>query len=509
MRLIRAFAALAAFASLAVGSLAMPAQAAQQDYFATVAANLKTGPVYVDPKASPSISAGEASTLTSKIKASGRPIFLVLMDNSQVGSNTADQVLSKIAAGLNRPAVIGVSSNKGFAANGYSLPGSIMSQAGPLAKQAVQQNRDAKTGQPIPFQAYNAWIGSVSNLVVSTPPNNSTRTNATAAPKQESSNTGWIVLACIVGGLLVIGLIIFMVVRSKRKSRAKERAARSKNSLEREIQQVNSDALGMTLDENVKKEAQTALTSALTNAQSAQSEFDAGNLDEARAYLREAREQYNRAKQLNDGTTTNRVDEPEHYVTDTRPDGYEEEDVTDRSRRQSAPRNGTQRMRVKKPGGGTTIITNNYNSSRSNDYPYYFGGGMVGGQYWGPGYYAYQPSFLETLVLVEMLEGHHHGGDDFERGYEAGRDADDRQDTRGEDASGATTAWDTPVETSGTTGGASWGGDTPADSTPASSGWGSSDTTDTGGGWGTPASDGGGGWGSDPGGGGGGFDGGS
>ena len=114
----------------------MPAQAAQQDYFTTVAANLKTNPGYVDLKASPSISAGEASTLTSKIKASGRPIFLVLMDNSQVGSNTADQVLSKIAAGLNRPAVIGVSSNKGFAANGYGehSPGGYSLAAGLVAE---------------------------------------------------------------------------------------------------------------------------------------------------------------------------------------------------------------------------------------------------------------------------------------------------------------------------------------------------------------------------------------
>lgn len=373
-----------------MGSLVGTAQA-DTAYFQQVADKLQSNPVYVDSKASPSVTSAEATQLSNQIEKTDYPIFLVLIDNSQLTSTSIDEALAQIAIELGGRAMIGLSSDKGFYANGFGIATSVASQAGPLAKQSVDVSRQ-KNGKPVPFEVYTYWVSSTGNLAAPTAQAAPVRTDSqTLAQEKESSDTWWIVLLIILGILVMVGLTAFLISRRKQRRREQREARLATDRLEREINQLNVDLVA--IDKDLRPEAYGAHTSALTNAQSAKNSFDAGDLEGARSFLHEAQRFYRRIEKLNEAL---KLSTPINVPDDR-------DDTTDEENGMSSKKQG---VRVRRPGGGREIVVKQTSVSRtrSSGNSHYYHGGTIGGVQFQPGYYA--DPFWNYVFLAAVLDDH-------------------------------------------------------------------------------------------------------
>jgi hypothetical protein len=416
--------------------------------------------VYVDAAASPKITDDQASKLESQIDGSNRPIFILMIDNAVTSTvSNPDAFLQKArdafsAVGLNGEA-IGVSTSKGFYANGYNLRKEVASKAGPLAKTAVNAHKNDAYG------AYSQWVSSLAAIKL--PPAAHGSWSA-PAPSNKGSLPGWAILLIVLGGLIVLVLVIVLVVRAvKRRNQrirdAQDNAERTRR-IERGLSTLESDLLALQADVETYPNAKPKHTVALAAVSAARSALSDGDINDAENQYDKASRAYDSAALIVD-----KAKNPEAYTATTVHTVYaEDEEPTPRRRPRSrrpvtAPDdedtdsyNG-RGFRAQGPSG-TTVNVNQTSypaqSYQAPGYGHYYGGGMYGGTYWAPGWYS-DPFW--TWVMLDELNDHH----TYERGFQDGERAEGRNNGGEGDNS------------SGTTGGASWGSDVDNSS---DSGWG-------------------------------------
>jgi hypothetical protein len=208
--------------------VASPAMAASgtTGYVNQVAQALGQNPVYVDPSAKPSISTVQAQQLDTTIKQSGKPIYLILIDNSETKqfSNGPSEFLADVHAelGASAPAFIAVSTAKGFYANGFDMSSSAANAAGQDASSLVQQ----AGSNPDPFAVYSKWVTAMSKESLNAQP--------APTPQAPPFNWGlfWLIVGIILGVIVIIVVIAVLVARAARKKEESEDAARAKRQQE-------------------------------------------------------------------------------------------------------------------------------------------------------------------------------------------------------------------------------------------------------------------------------------
>lgn len=218
MRTTRWFVAISAIAALVV--VGAPSAFAES-YYNQVASQLGSHHVYVDPAASPTVSASQASSLEQEIASTGKPIYLILVDNGPTSTVPATSLPGLIHNAVGKPGVYAVSSNVGFYAQGFNVPAAIASTADAIAGTTMQQDAQQHGGKPVPYEVYTNYIRNLANVQVvtgSTSKTTITKTTTVKASKGSSDNALGITLL-IIGILIVIGVIIWLVVLLTRRNR--------------------------------------------------------------------------------------------------------------------------------------------------------------------------------------------------------------------------------------------------------------------------------------------------
>jgi len=443
----------AAVTALALPGAASAAPAVDTAYFNQVVSQLKSSKhhVYLDPRAKPTITGAQASTLESQITGSGKSIYVLLLDNDKAPSSTpAEQ--TQLLAGLHQAfaalgsnaQVIGASTKDGFYANGFNVPSVVANQAGPLAKSA------ARTSGKDPFKAYTTWVTSVAAIKVAT--NNttantgragtSTRTS-TAAPVPQKDGHGWVIFWIILGSLVLVGVIVWIVVRSrKRKSETNRRKTRVKNGLET----VNTELL----DIYGSSAPSSAQTRASLFVQKGQDALAANDIESAEEYLEDAQSALEAARaEANQAGSPVQPYDGDARTSDHFIDPQTEEDIVNDPATGGYTPQGSQRtpraIRARRPDGSTVVVNNTTYQSQSTQQPgfdHFYAGGLYNGMYMAPGFY--QDPFWSYVLAEKIFDDHHDSNGSYADGY---RDGEREDQSTGNGA----------VDTSPTTGNADGG----------------------------------------------------
>lgn len=475
-------------------------------YFAQVANGLHANPVFVDAAASPTITTAQAAQLDSKIKATGKPMYIVLADNNQAFSAaTPDEFLAGIhnALGANSSEVIAVSTSKGFYANGYNLPSAVADGAGAQARLVMSQ-ATANGNKPVPFDVYSNWVANVAKIKVASSGSSSTRT----APAASASHglSGGAIFLIVLAGLLVIVLIIVAFTVSAKRRRQRANAVQTSKRLNRSIDELNDALLSMSANVTLHPEAEADHTQAMEAVQRATTAVGDNDLVDAQKHLDTAKRHRARAQQLINGVDP----DVRTYAAPTR-------SRTSSASSRTVQDGGARGTRVQSPSGPIVINNTTYapQQVQTPAYNHWYAGGMYGGRYYGPGFYSdpfwtYEVLMMDAMMLDELNDDRYGYGDRDDR-YDGDRDTNAGTTdggSWGDNGSGGDSGWTDSNVSSGTTDGGSWGSGS-SDTT----GWGGGSDTSTystpdygsgsGGGsdWGSSGGDSGG-WGGDSGGGG-------
>jgi hypothetical protein len=437
------------------------------DYTKMVANSLRNNPVYVDRNASPTLTADQRDQLSAQIRATGKPIYLILVDNTETKKfSGASAFLKQVHndLGSNGSHVIGVSTSKSFSANGYNLPRAVADQAGPLTGTAM------KNGGKNPYQVFSYWVGAIAKIQV--PSGTTTRPSTNPAKSSTGGGTALKVFLIILGAAVLI-LLVYLALRAwfRKKDDEKDEAAQA-GRLERRADTIDNGLMALLPDDLQKHpDADAKQTSGLEAVRSARTALAAGDTADAEGYLKTAQRHLDGATAIIEGRP---VREKVHSVVQDR---LPNDDIAGYYQSSTAPSMANNTVRVQRPeGGSVTINHNNYSQFQAPGFGYHYGGGMYGGQYWAPGYYS--DPFWNYLVLSEVLDHDH----DYEHGYEAGR-RDDYDSSYRSEGTAAGTDWGTSsVDTSqaevvdeGQASGTDWGSNDSDSQSDNSGGWGSGD----------------------------------
>jgi flagellar biogenesis protein FliO len=526
----------AAVAALALPGAASAAPAVDTAYFNQVASTLKTqsSHVYVDPKASPTITGAQLSILESQIVGTRKSIYVVMLDNDKAlatgsSANLLNALHQSFVALGNNAQVIGASTNKGFYANGFNEP-AVANQAGPLAKSAL-----ASSGKN-PFNTYTTWVTSVAAVQVPASVPTITRARSgntgtsnrtsTAAPAPQKQGHGWAIFWIILATLVLLGVVYWLALRLMRGKQLTARKAR----IDRELSGVNTDLMDIDSAVQLHGVGKSSQSRAFNFVQKGQTALTDGDLESAEEYLEHAQSAL-QAAQAEIDRAENPVQPqvytpPQSFVSSV-PDDEDEPVVTTSSYSSSSQSSGNsapRSIRARRSDGTTVVVNQTTYQPQQTQMPgfsHYYDGGNYNGIYMQPGFYA--DPFWNYVMMEEIFDHHDNQDGSYADGYRDGEREDNQNNSGDVDNSPATgtadggdwndgnTAddWSNPSADqqvdAGTTDGSSWGGsDTGTDSgstdsgsswsndpAPAdNSGWDSgssgvdTSSTDSGGGWG-------------------------
>jgi uncharacterized membrane protein YgcG len=230
-----ALAAMAVMLATPVGEVSAAVAAGSNP--ATVAASLAKDPVYVDPHASPTISAGDADNLRSRISGAPVRIFIAVLPPVATAGEAAAQ-LQAIAKAVGTPGVYAAISGHHF--NAGDLDGAFP-PAVQLADSIVARDRGHSAAGVL--QDYvTAVIGSVAAQASG---------NGTGPPARgtsgQSSHAGLIAALVVLAILAVVAVAVVTGVRRRRASQDNE-FAEVRASAEEDVTALGEDIAKLDLD---------------------------------------------------------------------------------------------------------------------------------------------------------------------------------------------------------------------------------------------------------------------
>jgi uncharacterized membrane protein YgcG len=424
MRVLGRFMTIVVLSIIASFTLVGAASAAPSgSYLDHVGSTLRTGHhrLFVDDAAKPTLSPSQQDALESQMDSTGKPIFVVLVDNAQANmANGPTELLDGLynSIGLHA-AVIAVSSSKGFFAKGYNVPRSVADGAPSLARQFFDKGES-------PSQTYSDWV----NAVVSIPASGKT---ASSTQVEDPGMPLWLKVVFGLLALLALGAIVFFIFRRKQE---REDDEQRKERLQRHADQLFDERNRLYTSAELSTEVKQHWDVAAAYIQYAYQALDSDDLDDAEWNLREAERKLQHAR---DAEARESGSQEQYGPRSATEHGFERAAATSHvSSNTSAGAPGAssstdQRGKASKfrdPNTNRTVIVNNYPQQQySSAYPYQWGGGMIGGSYFGPGYYNNPLGDLGEILLIDaMLDGGFDNNGDFQDGYSEGYEDAERDE---------------------------------------------------------------------------------
>ncbi len=444
-----------------------------------IAAALRSNPVFVDANAKPSLSGSQVDQLRAQIKQTGKPIYLILTDVSQLRGNSPAQLMTAVHNAFGGSYVIAVSTSKGFTANGF-LPASVANQPGQIAKQAVANHKTD------PFGAYSEFITQVAKIKVPGTATSGSSSNTSTVTNQTPDDSGfptWATVLLIIGALGVVGgIIAFIVSRVKRKQRNDRRdedQVRLKGRLQGRLEQLSTDLVALDDKQlDAHEGAKGHYVSADTARSNAEQALARNDLEDAATNLDKGERHVARINEAIDGVSPGDSSSVHDFVASTDEVSPRKDRRRKRRRPNSDNASSGSGVRVQR-GDGTTVVVNHndYRSGQASGYPHYYSGGYYDGRYWAAGYYPV-PFWVDSP----------YDRGDYNDGYADGVRHEDRVDQQEGNADGGQWGGDTsdPV-VEGTADGGTWGSssdsgsssggdDTPVADNSGGGDWGNSDS---------------------------------
>ena len=325
------------------------------------------------------------------------PVWVAAVAPSQSGVTTPDAI-HNIILGRNPEfsGVILVVDSKGYHVRAYNVPKVIADRVDPLWVRRPRVTAMTHTAR---------LMSSCSKLA---DVNVGSGEPATTSPVVNQKHTSWTWLwetLIIIGvALAVAGMVWFAVARNRKRHTDAAAGEEVKQELiyaESAVSDLDNQMMTNS-SEDVSAESLKA-NSSLHDARKA---YQAGDYTAARAHLRVVESTVAKA---------NRKLFPVNVDAVT--------SVPAQDRKQAA-------VRTKDPdtGRSVTINNNNYSTTQQPSYPHYYPGGYHNGMFFYPGYYPYAfwgPgwgwAFTDVLLMDALLDDH--WGGNYERGFDAGRDA--------------------------------------------------------------------------------------
>lgn len=417
-RLAVAVASTATASILALIPAGVASAAGPENYYGQIASALHQQPVFVDPAGvSPhgAITKAQAQQLGDQIRATGKPIYIVVVNNAKARNVAA--TAKQFATGLHyalgdTSQVIGISTARGFYGYGFNVPVTIASRAHSLAPQAV--NDFQRYGA---YTVYSKWVTAVSSLTSQSSSNSPSASsgvgNSTAAPADHGL-PGWAVFLIVLGGIVSIGGIVVFVWLRRRNKRDQDSENQTRARIQRGLDELADELLTMNIDAELHPEANTEYTNAMLVRGSAQTALDQDDLDDAATKLATARKHYNDAQTLISGRSPSGTTARTSYADESSSPAATRTSSPSAFRptgRTPQPGGNTTGARLRNPDSGNTITINNTSyvsqPSQGGAYQYYYGGGDVGGVYYVGGWYRdpfWKWDVLEAGMVLSAIE---------------------------------------------------------------------------------------------------------
>lgn len=211
---------LALLATLMAVLFVLPSAAHAADYWSGPASAIKAGKHVVADPALKLISDADKSAREQHIRASGQPIFAVVIDEAQVSTDKSSW-LSTFHNAVGKDGLYIVLSNKGaLDARGFNTPSAVTSAAHQLAVNTGEKVKDGSIKSVNDALSYMISQASALDWTVA-----KTTTSSAGTVQQSSGGSAWGWVIGIAGVLGLGGLIVWLIARAKRKQREAEAAA--------------------------------------------------------------------------------------------------------------------------------------------------------------------------------------------------------------------------------------------------------------------------------------------
>jgi hypothetical protein len=379
--------------------------------------------VFRDGSATQLLSNDEASSLDSKIKDSGKPIYLaVLNDSAAHQADSPKQLLTDLhnAIGLKR-AIMAVGTTSGFYVDGYNVPPNVVAAAKDSATRYVRQGARGD-------ELFTGWVDDTVNIKAS---------DGTSSDKRawgDSGGHGWLLWVALIVFVLVLLLVFVLWGRRRSEQRHEEEDEQQYHDrLQRRLELIDQELMELELSAKLDAAVKTSCDLSRSSLDGASKALDAGDLDDAEMFIDRAQEHLDRANDLDSGTSTQQDSaratgsDSSNSEEEEGPDMWWRGSRTSSSRRSRSSSNGRSQANAAKfrdPNSGQTVIVNNTPQPYSPVYSNQWGGGLVGGTYFAPGYYSSPLDMLLKLEMLEMVTGGFDSNGNFQEGFEAGQQAD-------------------------------------------------------------------------------------
>lgn len=317
-------------------------------------------------------------------------IWVAVVNPNQSGVTTPEALQVGLAIrGLGNNGVFEVIDKTGYHAIAHNVPKPVADAIDPLIHQAARDH-------------HNDPLGATQEFVSSIAAVNTQGAPATASSGSSAHHTSWTWVYWLVGIMGVIALIAAIWgLFSWRRSRHEAHEQLKGDMIDAESKVNDLDLLTLAGKVDVSSE-NTKAGAAMANARTA---FGKGDYTAARAHLRTVSKAYD---------TADAKVNPSYKRTKANLDAINEVDTSDRKRAE---------VTATDPRGTKVIINNNnYRTTASGRYTNYYGGGMVNGMYFYPGYY--QNAFWgpgwgwspTDVILYDTLL-HDRWDGDYDHGY--------------------------------------------------------------------------------------------
>lgn len=231
--------------TLGSGGLAGLSPASARTSIDAIASSLRTDPVYVDPTAENALTPGQAADLREQIAATSLPIYIAVLPAATADdAGGPDALLTDLRNAVGRSGIYAVIAGNSFRAG--STTGSVTA----LADDAFQSQ--AANG---PYAVLEAFVAGADAQF-----NDSGSASDASASSGGGGIVGLVILLVILGG---IGLLVFLVVRAAKKSRARQMTA-VKGTLDEDVTSLGEnlaafDITDPALDDAGRADLQKAL----------------------------------------------------------------------------------------------------------------------------------------------------------------------------------------------------------------------------------------------------------
>lgn len=259
-----------------LGLALVAAPAAQAATVDAVAASLRTDPVYNDPAAENTLTAGQADDLRDQIAATGLPIFIAVLPGSMAtAAGGPDALLRDLRNTVGRNGVYAVIAGNAFRAG--STSGSVTS----IADEAFAAQASAG-----PYAVLEAFVAGVDTY-----DNSGSGGSSSSSSSSGGSGLGTFILLLILA--LIAGVVIFFLVRRSRRSKARE-LAQMRAVLDEDVTSLGErlgsfDLTDPRLDDAGRADLQKALDSYSRASDAAARATSDGDITRATSELQEGR----------------------------------------------------------------------------------------------------------------------------------------------------------------------------------------------------------------------------